>query len=255
MEQVVRAISGDAAKAHQMDVSFERYRAATEKGHHIVVKPGDRIPLTNLDVVVVTAAGQHIHETLPGGGTPNPVCSTTSRRTEDETEDGQSVGLVIGYGKFRFINLGDLTWNDSYRLFCPKNPIGKIDLYMVTHHGMSDAKEVGEIDWGRSCCSPPELSGLSPRAAVESGGPKYHKGSSPAGWQAVRSTPGLEDIWQTNYHVDGGKENNAPEEFIANVGPGPDKRPVHSIVVTAERSGRFRIVNERNGYSKEYPAR
>jgi competence protein ComEC len=245
----------DAAMKDLKDQQFDRYREITEKAHHIVVKPGDKIPIEGLDVTVVTSAGDHLKKPMHGAGAPNPGCGITSPRSEDPTEDGQSVGLVIQYGKFRFINLGDLTWNKSMDLFCPANPIGKVDLYMVTHHGMSDPKEVGEIDWGRSCCNAAELRALSPRVAVESGGRNYHKGSSPLGWQAVRATTGLEDIWQTNGHPQGGKENNAPEQFVANIVPEGTNPGVYSIEVTAERDGTFTVNNERNHYGKTYHAR
>jgi hypothetical protein len=176
-------------------------------------------------------------------------------RTFDATEDAQSVGLVVSYGKFRFVNLGDLTWNKSYELFCPHDPVGKVDLYMVTHHGMSDPKETGDIDWGRSCCTPAEMQALSPRVAVESCGPQYHKGSSPRGWQAVHSTPGVEDIWQTNYHPQGGKENNSPEQFIANIPPRTPASPAFFIHVSVKPDGSYTVTNERNNYAKTYEGR
>src|SRR5438034_199479 len=45
------------------------YAAARDKGKHIVVKPGDKIPIKGLEVLVVTAGGEDIK-----GGEPNPFC-------------------------------------------------------------------------------------------------------------------------------------------------------------------------------------
>ena len=246
----LRCAESASNRTHQ----FEAYRKITEQAHHIVVDAGDKIPLRGLDVTVVTSAGNHLIKPLPGAGKPNTACASTEPRTFDATEDAQSVGMVVSYGKFRFVNLGDLTWNKSYELFCPNDPVGKVDLYMVTHHGMSDPREVGDIDWGRSCCTPAEMHALSPRVAVESCGPNYHKGSSPMGWQAVHSTPSVEDIWQTNYHPQGGKENNAPEQFIANVPPRTAESPAYSIHVSVKRDGSYTVTNERNHYTKTYEA-
>ena len=106
----------NAVEAPQMDEQFDNYRKVTEKGHHIVVDAGDKIPLKGLDVTVVTSQGNHITKPLAGAGKPNPGCASTEIRTFDPSEDAQSVGMVISYGKFRFVNLGDLTWNEVIRV-------------------------------------------------------------------------------------------------------------------------------------------
>lgn len=33
------------------------------------------------------------------------------------------------------LDLADLTWNKERALMCPNNPIGTVDLFMVSHHG------------------------------------------------------------------------------------------------------------------------
>jgi hypothetical protein len=74
-------------------------------------------------------------------------------RSEDDAEDGQSVGVVIGSGKFHFIYLGDMTWNTSKSLFCPNNLVGTVDAYLITHHAQAMPKEMGDYYCGLSCCS------------------------------------------------------------------------------------------------------
>ena len=58
-------------------------------------------------VDVVSAAGQVITQPLAGAGALNPACEGIDRRTEDDAEDGQSVGVVVRYGSRR-AGIGDL---------------------------------------------------------------------------------------------------------------------------------------------------
>ena len=92
--------------------------------------------MKDIDVRIVASSGDSITKPLPGGGAPNPACATMQPRTDDDSEDGQSVSRVITYGKFRYADFGDLTWNKSYRLFCPNNMVGAVDLYLISHHGI-----------------------------------------------------------------------------------------------------------------------
>src|SRR5438094_94047 len=55
----------------------------------------------------------------------------------DPTENAQSVGSIVTFGKFRAAHLGDLTWNKEYELMCPNNRIGMVDLFIVSHHGQA----------------------------------------------------------------------------------------------------------------------
>ena len=92
---------------------WQGYTEARAKVQHIVVKPGDKLPLMGLDVTVVTARGQKIKTPLAGGGAPNPLCADdfTPRYREGDLGDQMSIGLVIQYGNFREFQAGDLTWN------------------------------------------------------------------------------------------------------------------------------------------------
>src|SRR5436309_4803896 len=77
------------------------------KAKHTVAKPGDKIAVAGLDWRIVTSAGEHI----TGSGKPNPYCSAFKPQEVDKTENAQSVGSQITFGKFRAVHLGDLTWN------------------------------------------------------------------------------------------------------------------------------------------------
>jgi len=202
---------------------------------HVVEKPGDTIPIRDIDVKVLTAAGQHIESGLPGGGQPNAACASTPKRENDPSENAQSLGVLLTYGNFRFIDLGDLTWNKELELMCPNNPVGKVTVYLTSHHGLDQSG------------SPALVHALQPRVAVMNNGAR--KGGSPAAWQIVKNSPGLEDIWQLHYSMEGGKEHNAPDSFIANV---DEHCEGLGLELEAKQDGSFTIINARNKFQKAY---
>ena len=231
---------------------MDAYKAARATGRHIPVKPGDKIPIKGLDVVVVAAAGRNISKPLIGGGA-NPACSQVKLRAEDDAEDGQSVGVVISSGKFRFIYLGDMTWNNSYRLFCPQNMVGPVDAYLVTHHAQSMNTDLGEYYGALSCCSAAEVRGLNPRVGLLSMGSQGHKYGTADAIKTVREH-GM-DLWQTEKITGGGEAGlNAPDDFIANIG-GPRGDQVPSIRLIANPDSSFTVSSSRNNFSKKYPPR
>jgi competence protein ComEC len=211
------------------------YQKALATGKHLVVKPGDKIPLKGVDVTVLTANGENIGSKLPGAG-PNALCG--KQFPEDKSENARSLGILISYGKFRMIDLGDLTSREEAELVCPENRIGPVDLYLTTHHG-ADTSNADVI-----------VHALKPRVAIMNNGAK--KGGSPGAWQIVRKSPGLEDLWQLHFAVAGGKDNNAADSFIANLDPSCEGK---SIKVSAQEDGSFTVLNQRNAYQKAYPAR
>jgi competence protein ComEC len=213
---------------------YQAYLQARAKGNQILAKPGDRIPIRGVDVEVLTAAGDQISRPLAGAGRPNPLCATTRLREQDPSENARSIGMLITFGKFRIVDLGDLTWNKEYELVCPMNRVGIVDVYLSTHHGMNLSG------------SPAMVDALHPRVAIMNNGAT--KGGSPEAWQTIHNSPGLRDIWQLHYATAGGDANNAPDAFIAN----RDQQEGNWIKLSAESNGRFTVVNSRNGKSKTY---
>jgi len=213
---------------------YAAYEKVVAKARRIMVRAGDGIPIKGLTVRVLTAAGEHIADPLPGAGEANMYCDSEPDAAADSTENARSLGVLITYGKFRFIDLGDLTKKKELELACLNNLVGKVDLYLVTHHGL-DQSNAKAIVWG-----------LHPRVAVMNNG--AHKGGNPEAWQTVHDSPGLEDLWQLHYAEDAGKEHNTGEKFIANSG-GKDGNYIN---VAAEPDGRFTVENSGNKFRKEY---
>ena len=220
---------------------FFSYQPVREKAHAITAKPGDRIPIAGLDVRVVSSAGELITKPLAGapvGGAPNPLCRDAKLKEQDPTpENFESVGLVVRYNGFRLLDLGDLTWNQEHELVCPNNLIGAFDVFHTTRHGDPHAG------------APQLVHAIRARVAVMNNGER--KGGDPEYWKTVRTAPGLQDFWQLHRSAAGGADHNSPEQFLANLN---ELDHGHYIKMSVRPDGSFTMANERNGFSKVYPA-
>jgi competence protein ComEC len=216
---------------------YSDYVKAIQRGEHMVLKAGDTVPIKGLSVKVLTANGEHIQTPLEGAGQPNSFCAATPKRETDPTENARSVGVLVTFEKFRFLDMGDLTWNKELELMCPNNPIGTVDVLLVSHHGLNQSN------------SPALVDAVHPRVAIMNNGAR--KGASPDAWQIVKDSPGLEDLWQLHFAEAGGKEHNVADSFIANV---DEHCTGQSIKLTAEGNGSFTVWNQRNKFTKVYKA-
>jgi beta-lactamase superfamily II metal-dependent hydrolase len=219
----------------QADQLVSAYRSASQQGKHLLAKPGGVIPIRGIKVQVLSAAGERISKPLPGAGASNPLCAGGRRKNNDPSENAQSIGMLITYGKFRMIDLGDLTWNKELGLACPNNLIGTVDVYLSSHHGLDESG------------SPQLVQALHPLVAIMDNGAR--KGGAPEAWQTMHTSPGLEDIWQLHTALEAGNDNNAPETFIANL---EEHCQGNWIKLAAEPSGNFTVTNSRNGKTKDY---
>ena len=201
-----------------------------------IVHPGDIIPIEGLHVVVLAADGAHI-AAVPGiKPEPNPWCAGEHPWPDDPTENARSAGILVTYGNFKFLDLGDLTGKKEVALVCPRNPIGAVDLYLVTHHGM---------DWSNSRAI---VNAIHPRVAIMNNG--AHKAGKPAAWQIVHDSPSLVDLWQLHTAEDSDAAHNSPQPLIANPAGDGDG---HALKVVALSDGSFSVTNTRTGLTKHYP--
>jgi beta-lactamase superfamily II metal-dependent hydrolase len=215
---------------------YDAYVRGRERGKHMLVKPGDTVPIRDLAGTIVTANGEHITRPLCRPCVPNPYCGAFTPKDPDPSENARSVGTLIAFGRFRMVDLGDLTWNKEQELVCPVNLLGTVDVYLTTHHGLAQSG------------APVIVHALQPRVAVMNNGPT--KGGSPEAWQTVHDSPGLEDLWQLHYAVDAGADHNAAGPMIAN----PDDSAAHYIKISAQPDGSFTVTNSRNTLTKRYKA-
>ncbi len=117
--------------------NFTAYEAAIQGHPHRIVRPGDTIDLPGFNVVVLAADGERIASVKGTKPAPNPFCAEEKKWPEDPSENAHSIGILVTFGKFRVLDLGDLTGAKEVALVCPNNPIGTVDLYIASHHGLN----------------------------------------------------------------------------------------------------------------------
>ncbi len=217
---------------------YADYEKVLSRGQHIVAKPGDKIPVKGIEVTALTAAGEHISSAMAGAGQPNSACGSVQKKEVDTSENGRSLGTLISFGSFRLLDLGDLTWNKETELVCPNNLIGTVDVYLTTHHGSDQSG------------NPVLVNAIHPRVALMNNGAK--KGGSPSAWQVIKDTPGIEDIWQVHYSIEGGAEHNTRDSYVANVDENCEGK---YLKLSAQSDGSFTVYNSRNKFEHSYPAK
>ncbi len=220
--------------------AYKAYEELTA-GKRTILKAGDKIPLKGVDIQVVMSAGQAITKPLKGAGQVNASCAEFKEHApEQDPDNDQSVGLVLQFGKFRFLDMGDLTWNYEQKLVCPANLIGHIDLYQTTHHGLDRSN------------SPQFVRAIHPTVAVMNNGPR--KGGPVSVFELLRSIPGLQDIWQGHLALAIPKEVNSDEKLIANLSPTAECKG-ELLQASVDSKGQFTLKNHRTGYTKTYSSK
>jgi competence protein ComEC len=210
---------------------FAAFIKKRAKGKHLEVKAGDRIPINGLDVQVVTASGVAIH----GAGQPNPLCAAFQPIAKDSGENSHSIGMLITFGKFHLVDLGDLHWNREFDLACPTNQLGTVDVYMTTHHAK------------KTSGAPALVQALHFKAAIMNN--SATTGGSDQHWQTIHDSPGTPDIWQLHAALKNEPAHNSPDQFIAN----PTMQcKGDSIRLVAHTDGTFTIRNNRTRFEKRY---
>jgi hypothetical protein len=253
----------------QIDPVTARYAELYAKARHRVVKPDDTLAVSGVVWRIVSAGGQVVKRPLLGAGHPNPYCRTFTRHQVNpvsgapvgNTEDEQSVGSHITFGKFRLLYLGDFTWNQEFELACPSNRIGTVDMLVASRHGQPSSNSEALVH------------AVQPRVILMNNGPR--KGGQPQAMKILLGSPGLENLWAVHFSELGGQEYTVPGLFIANAfddaqaampvaplvipagGTAPSAPPAHNgtaywIKVSARSDGSFTVTNGRNGFSKTY---
>ena len=214
---------------------FNAYAEVRTSGRHLQPKPGDRLPLRGIEAVIVSADGTVLQAPLKGAGLRNAACRPPAPDDPAPDENRRSTGVVLRYGRFRFLDLGDLSGQHLHELVCPIDQIGPVDAYLVAHHGNVDTAD------------PATFAAFQPRVAILNNG--LSKGGFKEMFQTLRQSRDVGDVWQLHWSQRAGAENYGPE-FIANL----DERSAHWIRLRARADGSFSVLNGRTGIAKQYPA-
>lgn len=216
--------------------AFALYDALRSKGgRHIEPRPGDRLPLNDVDITVVSSGGETLGSPLSGAGAANAACPKTPIPPGDPDENPRSTGVLVRHGSFRFLDVGDLSGAPLFNLVCPKNVVGLVDAYLVAHHGGADAAE------------PATFAAFRPRVVMINNALK--KGGQRGMFEALHRAP-IQNVWQLHASAEA-SDLNAPAEYIANV----DDSDAHWIKLVAKEDGSFSVLNGRTGQVKQYPQR
>jgi hypothetical protein len=193
-----------------------------------------------MTVTVVMADGKALDKPLAGAGEDNPSCTgMESIANNGGEENARSTSVVITYGKVKIAAFGDLTWDREKDLFCPINKVGKVDVFLSTHHGTALSG------------SPASVNAMAPIVTIM--GNSARKGADPARVKTIQSSPRHQDLWKLHYSTPNPDVNGDPQ-LIANEDADQTRDKFLGLRLRIERNGKITVINERNGFNKTYQA-
>jgi competence protein ComEC len=213
---------------------WEAYKAVST-GHRVSLSVNGKIDLKGVLLDMVSSNG----EVLSKGGAENSYCASAAKKDPDPTENARSLGFKLTYGKFTFLDLGDLTWNKELELSCPQNHVGQVTLFQATHHGF----------YNDNSGAPAHVWAIHPQVVIVNNGPR--KGLGANAWDTIAKIPGLEDTWQVHLSLATDAAHNTDEKKIANAEATPECKG-NFLKASISSDGKFTITNSRNGFSKTY---
>lgn len=220
---------------------YDLYMKAIGDHKHIIAKPGMGIALGSVKVTFVAADGQVITKPLPGAGQPNPACNGLPGMADTGGEENaRSVASIITYGKTRIAAFGDLTWDRDKDLTCPINKVGKVDVYLMTNHGLAQSN------------SPALAAALQPVVVIEGNG--ITKGDAPDRVKSFMESGRVQGFWRLHRNTQHPDLDGA-DDMIANPGADAAKDSHYNLRLRILKSGTITVINERNGFNKTYQAK
>lgn len=210
----------------------------------LVLTPGDELPLKQvtrgpplkakvLGVLQRTIEPTALHK-------PNPLpTSGYQRQKPDPSHNANSIVLLFEYGDWQFLDAADLTWNLEEKLVSPYNLVGEVDVYQVDHHGLDRSNNTHFIH------------SIRPTVAVMNNA--HRKGAGPITVEGLRSSPGLEAIYQVHKCTrDGEAHLNTGEDKIANLKSGEDCDGNYLFISVSGDGKSYSVQVPRSGHIAQY---
>lgn len=187
---------------------FDKYAAFRKTVPYTVLKSGDTIPLKRADGspeigLTCLAANEKFIAPTPAHK-PNPLPADAPDYPHDPSNNARSIALLLEFGRFRLVDSADLTGRLEARLVCPRNLVGRVDVFQVNHHGLDLSN------------NPVLIRSIQPTVTVMNNG--HLKGCGPKTRAALKSTPSIQANYQLHKNLKAGADNTA-DELIANVEP------------------------------------
>jgi beta-lactamase superfamily II metal-dependent hydrolase len=206
-----------------------------------VVQPGGQVELkaepgtAPVRLEFLGASGQFVEPRAPGG---NALCKPQPPREPDPSDNKNSVVSLVTFGRFRFFDGGDLTWDNEAALVCPRDRVGPVDVYQSNHHA-SDTSN-----------NPLLLQTLRPTVAVVNNGPR--KGGEAGSLKALRELKELRGLYQVHRSLRV-PDGNTDADRIANAEESCD---AHFIKLSVEPDGSaYTVWVPPTGHRKSYRTR
>lgn len=235
-----RGIPDRLAEDPKFPERISQYRAAAGNASRTLTA-GDKLPLnsgkTPLRVRIVSASGA----VIPNAGAKNPHATEHRPQPVDTSDNAQSISQLWEFGPFRFLTCGDLTWNIEAQLAVPKNVLGRIDLFMVTHHGTESSN------------NPALVLAIDPTVTVMCNGPA--KGGSRSSLETVRRIKSLRGAYQLHRNLSLPQEIQAPAAHIANPGDSPTCEGIPILASVAPDGRSFTVQVGWDGPLQKYATR
>ena len=172
----------------------------------VVLRPGDPIPLKQArsgPEVSLRCLGGMQKMVAAKGSNPSEDCDDLKEKAKDNSDNANSLVLVLQYGAFDMFDGGDLTWNTEAKLVCPENLLSAVDIYDVNHHGLDTSN------------NPLLVHALAPTVAIMSNGTA--KGCGAETYRTLKSVPSIKALYQIHRNLRPDSENNTQAEHIANL--------------------------------------
>jgi competence protein ComEC len=212
-------------------------------GKSRTLNPGDEIALKQAEgtppvKLLCVCAGGKVLADRPDAP-KNPAAAEHKPKPEDTSDNARSCGFVLSFGDFRFLDLGDLTWNVEHLLVSPGDKVGPVDVYQVTHHGLDISN------------NPVLIRTVKPRVAICNNGAR--KGAAASVIATLRRVEGIEAIYQLHKNLTVGEAENTDPAFIANKAEKCQGEPIALTVAPDAKTYAVRVGTE--GKPREYKVR